>query len=373
MAIYLAILPVCILLPEICRFFVYRYTNIPDKEYKTPLFYYIIMSVYMVVLIGLRSANIGIDTNGYYGMYKSAASLSFSDLKYDMSDKGFVVLEIILNRLHISFNGFNLIYAAFVIIIVSLFIYKMSEMPWLSYFLYICFGFFLLDFSMVRQTLAMSIVILAFLSDKNRGIKDFALFALLVLLASSIHASAIIFMPVWFIKKLPFNSVLVTFFIVLIPLCYLFKGQLSNMLINLAGNVSDKYEGYSKAGEGNAGILLYFMMIVTVVFSLFIPRFFKDKQNTTMFYLLCIMLIIFPGVQGGGAIMRIYYYFYIFMIVFVPNMVCNMNINDKGLFVLVIALYIMVGLYMYYGSLSGGENHLVPYQFFWHQNLYSGR
>ena len=342
MAIYLAILPVCILLPEICRFFVYRYTNIPDKEYKIPVFYYIAMSVYMIVLIGLRSADIGIDTSTYSNMYKSAGAMAFSDLKYETSDKGFVVLEMILNILHISFNGFNLIYAAFVIIIVSLFIYKMSEMPWLSYFLYICFGFFLLDFSMVRQTLAMSIVILAFLIDKNRGIKDFALFALLVLLASSIHASAIIFMPVWFIKKLPFNSMLVACFIILAALCYLFKGQLSSFLLSFAQNVSDKYEMYNKTDTGSAGALLYLMVFVTVIFSLFIPKFFNNKQNVSLFYLLCIMLIIFPGVQGGGAIMRIYYYFYIFMIVFVPNMVCNMNINDKGLFVLVIALYIMV-------------------------------
>lgn len=367
MAVYLAILPICVLLPELCKLFENKYTSGLKKEYKTPVFYYIVMAVYMIILIGLRRTDIGIDTSNYASMYKSAGKLAFSDLKYKMNDKGFVILQMILNRLHIGFSGFNFIYAIFVIVVISCYIYKESEMPWLSYFLYVCFGFFMLDFTMVRQTLAMAIVLMAFMIDKNRGVKDFILFALLVILASTIHASAIIFMPVWFIKKLPFNGLIVAFLLILIPLCYLFKGQLTGFLLNMAGSVSDKYEGYAKTGEGNAGILLYLMMLVTVVFSLFVPGLFKDKKNATFFYLLCIMLVIFPGVQGGGAIMRIYYYFYMFMIVFIPNMVCSLDTKEKGFFVLIIFLYLAVGLYMYYGSLSTNSSKVIPYHFFWQQ------
>ncbi len=365
MAVYLAILPICILLPELCKVFSNKYTSGLKKEYKTSVFYFIVMSVYMIIIIGLRRTDIGIDTSNYASMYKSVGELDFSDLKYEMNDKGFVVLQMIFNRLHIGFSGFNFIYAMYVIAVVSCYIYKESEMPWLSYFLYVCFGFFILDFTMVRQTLAMAIVLMAFMIDKNRGVKDFILFALLVILASTIHASAIIFMPVWFIKKLPFNSLIVAFLLILIPLCYLFKGQLTGFLVNMAGNVSDKYEGYSKVGEGSAGILLYLMMLVTVVFSLFVPGLFKDKKNATLFYLLCIMLVIFPGVQGGGAIMRIYYYFYMFMIVFIPNMVCSLDTKEKGFFVLIVFLYLAVGLYMYHGSLTSNNFKIVPYHFYW--------
>lgn len=367
MAVYLAILPICIFLPEVCRFFAQRYTNTLDKEYKTPVFYYVVMSLCMIVLIGLRRDDIGTDTLGYAGMYKSTGNLSLSDFKYEMNDKGFAVLQYILNKLHIGFSGFNFLYAVFVITVLSVYIYKESEMPWFSYFLYICYGFFMLDFTMVRQTLAMAIVLLAFMIDKNRGVKDFLIFALIVFIASTIHASAIIFMPVWFIKKLPYNSVIVTLFFVMIAACYLFKSHLTGFLINMAGNVSDKYEGYSKVGEGSAGLMLYLMILVTVVFSLFVPKFFKEKKNVTLFYLLCIMLVIFPGVQGGGAIMRIYYYFYMFMIVFIPNMVCSLDTEEKSYFVLIIFLYVAVGLNMYHGALSGNLYKVVPYHFFWQQ------
>ena len=78
------------------------------------------------------------------------------------------------------------------------------------------------------------------------------------------------------------------------------------------------------------------------------------------------MLIIFPAVQSGGAIMRIYYYFYIFMIIYIPNMIAKIDQKkDRGICGIVLFLYILVGLYMFYSTLSGNSLNIMPYQFFW--------
>ena len=367
MMIYWMLMLTCLVLPEVCCLYMKKYTMTDSgKEQKNMLFYCIVISIYMIILIGLRSNNIGIDTLGYYRGYIQAASYPFSYLSEEINDKGFVFLQILFNRLHINFTGFNLIYALFNIIVISYMIYKKSAIPWLSYFLYICFGFFVLDFTMVRQTLAMSIVVLAVMLDKNKTVKDFIQFAILVLIAYTIHASAIICIPIWFIRKIPFNNVIVMMFFVLIATCYLFKGQFSRLVINLAGNISDKYENYQGLGEESAGLLLYLMIMVSVIFGLFVSGFLNNKWNQTTFYMLCIMLIIFPAVQGGGAIMRAYYYFYIFMIVYIPNMINSINSEgDRPIQMFVFLLYMLVGFYQFYSAVTGNSNHLVPYQFFW--------
>lgn len=367
MIVYWMLLIVCLFLPEICGLYMKKYVIIEcDKKRSTPLFYFVIMSAYMIILIGLRSNYIGNDTMGYYNSYKNAASLSFTYLLNEVSDKGFVFIQILFNKLHINFVGFNLIYALFNIVIISYLIYKKSNMPWFSYFLYITFGFFVLEFTMVRQTLAMSIVVLAVLTDKNKTFKDFVKFAVLVLIAYTIHASAIICIPIWFIRKIPFNNKTVIAFFVLIAACYVFKSLVTGIVFNLAGNISDKYEGYNSLETENAGILLYLMILVSVIFGLFISGFLRDKWNQTMFYMLCIMLVIFPAVQGGGAVMRAYYYFYIFLIIYIPNM---LNSIDRGkdlpILMLVIMLYLILGLYQFYIAVAGNSNYIVPYQFFW--------
>ncbi|MEE1224484.1 MAG: EpsG family protein, partial [Clostridia bacterium] len=152
--------------------------------------YFIIMSLFMIVIIGLRSENVGIDSSNYYNMYKDMSREDFSYIfEPDVNDRGYFFLTILTNRLGLNFYAFNIIYAVFNVGVISYLIYEYSDMPWLSYLLYIFFDFFILELTMVRQTLAMSIVILAVLKDKNETLWDFIKFAIIVLCASTIHTS----------------------------------------------------------------------------------------------------------------------------------------------------------------------------------------
>ena len=173
--------------------------------------YFVIVAAVMIIVIGLRENHIGTDTISYYNTYRSMANREFSylleqSLDEEGREKGFVFIQILFNKLKISFTGFNIIYAIFNIWVITMFIYKKSTIPWLSYFLYIAFGMFVLDLTMMRQTTAMSIVILAVLYDKNENIYDFIKFAVIVYVASLIHSSAIICIPIWFVFKIPYNK-----------------------------------------------------------------------------------------------------------------------------------------------------------------------
>ncbi len=370
--VYLCLLIACLALPEV--YIKVNKRNIallqmPNKMDAFSRQYHIIMAVCMVLLIGLRHVNIGLDTFNYAYSYIKIADKSFSYLNEDIKDKGYVFLCMVLNRLNVNYIEMNVLYAVFNILVITYMIYKYSDIPWLSFFLFIAFGFFTLQFTMVRQSIAISIVIMAVMWDKNRGILDFIKFALLVWIAHTIHASSVVALPIWFVRKIKPNKMAAFVFVVIVVFCYLFKGSIEELMFNLAGDVSESYENYGNAGLENAGILLYLMILASVVFSTIIPRFLDNKWNFMTFACLCIMLMMMPALQSGGAAMRIYYYYYIFMIVHISNMISAVNRSkDKYITLLMLFLFLSVGVYMFVNDVFINDTYNInPYEFFWQE------
>ena len=346
--------------------------SVTPQDSRVSKSYFIVISLLMIAVIGLRDRDVGLDTNHYNNIFNSLANRDFDYLFDPILDetgreKGFVFIQILLNKLNIPFEGFNIIYAVFNISVISLFIYKKSNIVWLSYFLYIAFGMFVLDMTMVRQITAMSIVILAVMYDKNETLYDFIKFAVIVYLASLIHSSAIICIPVWFIFKIPYNTKTLLAAFCIVAVSYMAKSYTVQFVSQFATNISDRYENAAAAmQEGDAGLKLYLMILATVLLGSFKNGFLQDKFNLKMHYLLILMLILFPAVQGGGAIMRAYYYFYIFMIVYIPNMLNGLREgSDRPIYIIVVSLYIGVGLAMYISSIINDGYGVVPYEFFW--------
>lgn len=375
MWIYWAVILTSVLLYPMCTAYVRKKNNISrNSVIGNDLIkaYFAVMAIMMITVIGLREEHVGSDTIVYYNNYRRMKDYSFDyllneSLTEEGREKGFIFVQILFNKLKISFTGFNIIYAVFNISAIMLFIYKKSKIPWLSCFLYIAFGFFVLDLTMIRQTTAMSIVILAVVYDKNETVWDFIKFALIVYLASLIHSSAIICIPTWFLFKVPYNKKTLIVALCIIAASYALKSLMVNIVSQVAANISNKYENAVEVmGEGNAGIRQYLMILVTVLMGAYLKDFMKEPFNLKMHYLLILMLIVFPAVQTGGALMRVYWYFYVFMIVYVPNMIDSIDKDkDRLIYLLIMVLYLMVGSSMYISSILGNSYYMVPYKFFW--------
>ena len=66
--------------------------------------------------------------------------------------------------------------------------------------------------------------------------------------------------------------------------------------------------------------------------------------------------------------MRIYFYFYIFMIAYVPNMINGLDKKkDKIIYLLIIALYLIVGGAYYAEYFRADSYTVLPYKFFWQE------
>ncbi len=370
MTIYWILLAFCVLLFPICKFICNRIKKVPDLtkvENDELKVYFILVSLAMILVIGFRGLFVGVDTLNYYFMYARLQNTGIlSVLRSDNLEKGYLLFNILGHRLHLGFAGFNVLYAIVNISIISYMIYKKSAMPWLSFFLYICFGFFILDLTMMRQTLAMSVVALAVVTDKNKTVWDFLKFLALVFVAQTIHSSAIIALPIWFLKKLPMNNYIILCFLFFIGIAYLMRDTVAMIISDSAELISEKYVTYGVLKEGTAGTRLYLMVLVTIGLGMFLKRYRNIEGSGWPFYSLCIMLMLLPALQVGGAAMRAYYYYYLFIVLYVPNLVAALD-PKKDLFIkiLIVSLYLIVGIYFLNSSL--GENSLAgeTYKFFW--------
>ncbi len=328
-----------------------------------------ILILYMIVLCGFRSYDatyhVGIDTYAYYKSYMQKGSYQILDiLQEDFNDKGYVLLQAILAKLNCKFWVLLTLSAVVYVGGMAWYIKKYSKNYWMSIFIFLALGLYTFAFSGIRQTIAMGLCMIAYmLANKIPGWKGFLVYVGITYVAHTIHASAIIFLPVYFLQKIPYKTITVFIFLGIAGLTMLFKNQFANLILQLAIETSDKYEGYEMVENAGAGIMLYLFIFMTVALRLVASGSMNEvaKKDNSVYLLLC-MLILFPATQSGGAMMRIYYYYYMFIIVFLPNVLESIDdLKTKQLAYLMLSLFLL----WFYMSNNYARTMLIPYHFFW--------
>ena len=152
--------------------------------------YILIACLLMFCVLGLRDVTaIGNDTRvSYLWSFHRAASVEWSSLiqNYSMkNNSGFRVLEKVMNTLtKDDYQLYTSIHAAFMLLVFAHFIYRYSTSPVQSFCYYWGLLFYLFIFSALKQSLAMTILMLAFdaIVDK-KPVK----YIIWVLLAAQLH------------------------------------------------------------------------------------------------------------------------------------------------------------------------------------------
>lgn len=202
--------------------------------------------IVLVIVSGLR-LNIG-DTYFYMHSY-TISQFPLQKMKFK-GEFGFYLFQSLLH--HISNDPQILVFTTALItnILIVLVLYKYSRLFEVSMFVFIASGLFTVSMNGIRQTLAASIIFAAtyFLLKGN-----WKSFILVVLLASTIHNSALIFIPIYFIvrrkawSKVTFSLLGVA---ILITLMY---STFSSALFDALSNT--EYGHYSNFSEGGTNIL----------------------------------------------------------------------------------------------------------------------
>lgn len=322
-----------------------------------------------VLVLAFRSPYCGLDVTGtdysihyasYGGVFLSMQSYTFLEifLKPYSVPGGYETGWLLLTKFISSFTSNLQVYLAIIAILqfvpIAYIIGKYSKNVVLSYFIFACLGFYVHFFSGIRQMLAVSILLLAFDQLYN---KRYFKFAVIVLLASTIHRSAL-----FFIVILPLSFVHLSFWISVVVILFMFLimpfyGNIVSGILNLF--FDDYYEQY--LNEGGQAITMF---IVYILF--FLSSFLnnKDDQCIVLVRILVLMGVFCQslGVLGGGAITRIGYYFNIFFILLLPETVDAFKEKSVRTTINIVATVLMC---IFFTMITTSSSGVIPYKFFW--------
>lgn len=336
----------------------------PVTENFGVLIYCIVIGILLYLIVALRSVYLGVsDTlNIYYPAFNVANLSSWSNAMSNFKQMGHIFA--LITKFLTIFTGTNYRYYLMIISIpyiysVSYMIYKYSDEYLLSFVAFISM-FYLYSFYLLRQMLAVSILILSLKYIYNKKIVKFLL---LVFIATLIHETAICF-------------------IIAYPAAHLLKSDKKNYIIimgaylisKLAPNVmyffmSDRLRGYTENGvydtSGSISIFPMLIYVVILVFSSY-SKVNKTYEGKILFNIVTIGAAIYPFANVISDVYRLTIYFGIFSILLISKAISNIsNGRNKVIFYGIIFLFYVI----YFFTRTVINMNAIPYEFFWNSGF----
>lgn len=318
--------------------------------------YCIVCGIIIVLVVGMRGKSVGADMENYYGIMKNAID-SPSWLGYydkDGQEIGFQFFVFLLSRIFKNPQWLSFIASAISVTSMMVFCYSHSNNIRLSTTMYICLGLMGFHMTAVRQSIAMSICLFAYMFAEKRRLIPFLA---LVLLATLIHKTAIVFSVVYLFAVIELKPM---------PLFLAVIGMIvavyySPYIIGLANGFWDKEYGTRISSGGYVATAIY---VLILLFCVIVPKHpFEKNIDGMMFYVLLIGFVSYvERYIGALAAERISFYFSFSQLILLPNTLENGKIRDKdkvAVEMAIVALCILLFVYRLAGS------DLVPFKFCW--------
>ena len=338
----------------------YYYGFKPQPRTNTP---YIFLGILAILIIGLRSENVGIDTWNYKAFFYSFDSkITYSSL-IDQSnwytEPGYSLLVYVSKQIGLSSYVYFLIYALVYCIPIFIFVSNFSANKYFSVALFVMGTYLFFPMSTMRQSFAMGCCILSFVLWQ----KDKIWYASLsFLLGASVHISAFIFLVFLAIIKIPLTKKNIIWWLLGGILVVIALSQLAVGLFNDFFAYMGRAEYEEKNSTG--GWLRELFFVATIILCLILPlnsdKFIKENSSSIKALLLSSVLL--PIFNYNPTLSRIYMFFSIFEIVLIPNLISS---STKDLKYIVGICYFATYFFFMYKIISNPTRSLIPYTFFW--------
>lgn len=319
------------------------------------------LGVFLVTVISAIHYNYGSDYSAYYQIYmdfiedrQSLIKLIFvrDGAKYE---PGWLLTMALFKPLGIG--GFYVMVAALSIfqgVVVFRLIkrYLPAQLYLLALFIYLFnTNIYVGSFSGIRQHFAMAIIAcsLSFILEKRW------FFALLVILiATSVHTSAIIFLPFAFWGFVPNSPKLMTMMYALVCVVLFIKNSIVQNISDLFFEIENFqiYQSYAEEEENASFGLGFIVSLIPFVLSLI--YMFTSSNNSNIFKIVALATISFvllPITTTIHLSVRMAYYFEIFSIISIPY--AFSIIENKSIRIPFTSLYALYLVYSYYQYFHG--------------------
>lgn len=329
--------------------------------------YICIVCFILILQSGLRHVATGDDTYNYFLQFEDMKIATWSSTweyfkdyyTYGIGkDPGYDILQKLVSSFSGSYRFFLFFVAILFFTALGNFLYKNTTRlvdVVLAFVIYSVLYYSFYSITGIRQTIATAITLFSYEFIKKR---KFLPFFILILLASTIHKSVLLFLPFYFIVKIKniklfFGSVLLLF-----PVLMAFKDYISLIVILIGG-----YEDYEK--ESGAGTFTFTLMFLSVSLAALLRRksiLSNNKNAQHYFNAFAIILLFLPLSWVNPNLMRIVMYFTVFLLLFIPEIIYSLQKVSYNMrfYATITAFVVLLLLYI-----RSNINNQIPYGFFW--------
>jgi len=318
----------------------------------------------ILLILGLKAPNIGVDTVSYINRYEYATEMM--DNAATGSEMGFNIYNLFLSQIGCGWQLYLFITSLLIVIGYVVFLNKYSNDFGISWFVFITIGLFTMNMSGLRQSFAIAICLCALcvLSKLDgKRIYRYLLFYALIMLAVSIHNSAIIFsiVPFMYNRRLTRNNIWILLIIAVAALFY--KNVVTGLLPSFEGTRYDEMSFDQNYAINPLKVL--FTISVPFLCLWVIPteedgRF--SSKISLMFMFACITVFFEMLSINNNQLGRMGYYFQSYCMILVPAALMSVNTESRSLVKLV--AYVVCITYFVMGTI-GGTLGIDNYRFFW--------
>lgn len=318
--------------------------------------------IFLAFFVGMSDMFGGYDRYIYGEVFDSVANVTTVNGSYVQSnvfdafesEPGYTYINIIISWFTANRYIFILIYTLiiYVLLFLSLKRYAGNYPIALIVFLGLWFYF---SFTYLRQVLGATA---AWLSIKYIIDKKLIKYLIVCFIVVSIHKSAIVFTPIYFIARTQYKTSIILLLMVVV--LALGISPIPNMLFSAYGDASEieLQNDYNASG----GLRIEYILEAAVFLYIFITQrkfLGKSRQDIVMYniaIIFCYTLLFFVRSENGG---RLSWYFMLGVITTLTNLLSkgvNQKVMSYGIIVMCLALYIRI--------LTSWNTFLYPYKTF---------
>ena len=278
----------------------------PNRKY-----YIVLMTVLHTCLCGFRYMFITGDLHKYYYMFLNSGTAQWfsAELWAEGRNFGFYYFNKLIYLLFAGdFQTFLFVIAAAIHIALGYLVYHYSPMPWFSYLIWNCMGFYIFGFNAIKQALAMAFVMLSFIGIAE---KRLGFYLTMMSLAGAIHMPALVFLPAYWLCTIKIKPYTIMLYVLLGIVLYVFKNQFV-AFIRTFYYEDDEVMIYS----GEIGSRMIMILGFTLFGLLF--RGFRDPVFGNLFHIMAVAAILQMLAGFDNIFTRLTDYYFQMSVLYLP-------------------------------------------------------
>jgi transmembrane protein EpsG len=237
---------------------------------------------------------------------------------------------------------------------IFVFLYKYSRYPGLSLLTFVAMGGFEFNYGILRQACAGAVIIIAYRYIRERNLKKYLI---CVLLATTLHWTALITIPLYFLYWIKINRKTIVTLFILSGVMFL----LAKPLLTIVMTLLPKYQIYDLDYSAGRNKYMFVWMMIFLIYETFMKKNIKDGW----YHLLFSALLLAAVFQSLAMVMEIFEraeaYFNVGMYILYPEFVRHIFSSKKIETMFIWGVMAMgVVFFVYYRFVMMGE-----YYFMW--------